>query len=86
MQPNKSKNIKSRTLQGIIISDKMDKTRVVAVVSTKIHSKYLKRYRMTKKYKTHDEKNEYHTGDKVIIEETRPLSREKRWRIIRKLA
>ncbi|MDD5627155.1 MAG: 30S ribosomal protein S17 [Patescibacteria group bacterium] len=79
------KKIIKRILQGIVVSDKMNKTRVVAVVRTKTHSKYLKRYKATRRYKAHDEKNEYHTGDKVIIEECRPLSREKRWRVINKL-
>lgn len=73
-----------RTLQGTIISDKMDKTRVVAVSRLKKHPRYKKYYRITQKFKAHDEKNEYKTGDKVVIEETRPLSKEKRWRIISK--
>lgn len=71
-----------RTLQGTIISDKMDKTRVVAVSRLKKHPRYKKYYKITRKFKAHDEKNEYKTGDKVVIEETRPLSKEKRWRII----
>lgn len=79
------KRIIKRVLQGIVVSDKMNKTRVVAVVRTKTHPKYLKRYKVTRRYKAHDEKNEYHTGDKVTIEECRPLSREKRWRVIKKL-
>jgi small subunit ribosomal protein S17 len=74
-----------RQLQGIVVSDKMDKTVVVKVERIKEHKKYKKRYRVHKKYKAHDEKNEYKVGDKVIIEETRPLSKEKRWRVIRKL-
>lgn len=73
-----------RTLQGTIISDKMDKTRVVAVSRLKKHPRYKKYYKITRKFKAHDEKNEYKTGDKVLIEETRPLSKEKRWRIISK--
>lgn len=73
-----------RTLQGTIISDKMDKTRVVAVSRLKKHPRYKKYYKITRKFKAHDEKNEYKTGDKVVIEETRPLSKEKRWRIISK--
>jgi len=70
-----------RKLQGVIVSDKMNKTRVVAVTRFKKHPRYLKYYKVTKKFKAHDEKNEYKLGDKVIIEETRPLSKEKRWRI-----
>jgi small subunit ribosomal protein S17 len=73
-----------RRLQGIIVSDKMNKTRVVAVTRFKKHPRYLKYYKVTKKFKAHDEKNEYKLGDKVIIEETRPLSKEKRWKIIAK--
>lgn len=74
-----------RKLQGIIVSDKMNKTRVVAVTRLKKHPRYKKYYKVTRRFKAHDEKNEYKTGDKVIIEETRPLSKEKRWRIISKL-
>ena len=74
-----------RKLQGTIVSDKMQKTRAVEVVYTKIHPKYLKHYSITKRFKVHDEKNEYKTGDKVIIQESRPLSKEKRWVIIGKI-
>ena len=70
-----------RRLQGIVVSDKMNKTRVVAVTRLKKHPRYLKYYKVTKRFKAHDENNEYKVGDKVIIEETRPLSKEKRWRI-----
>jgi len=70
-----------RKLQGIVVSDKMNKTRVVAVTRLKKHPRYLKYYKVTKRFKAHDENNEYKVGDKVIIEETRPLSKEKRWRI-----
>jgi len=73
-----------RKLQGVIVSDKMNKTRVIAVVRLKKHPRYKKYYKVTKKFKAHDEKNEYKAGDKVIIEETRPLSKEKRWKIIMK--
>jgi len=71
---------------GVVVSDKMIKTRVVAVASLKKHPKYLKFYKVTTKFKAHDENNEYKTGDTVTIEESRPLSREKRWRIINKIA
>lgn len=73
-----------RKLQGIVVSDKMQKTRVVAVTDIKLHPKYLKRYKMTQRFKAHDEKNEYRFGDKVVIQETRPLSKEKHWVIIGK--
>lgn len=76
---------KKRKLVGIVVSDKMQKTVVVAVEREKMHPRYRKKYKVTKKYKAHDEKNKYHIGDKVIIEETRPLSKEKRWRVLRKI-
>jgi len=76
----------ARKLKGKIISDKMTKTRVVAVTRLKLHQKYRKYYKITKRFKAHDEKNEYKTGEDVVIEECRPLSKEKRWRIISKLA
>lgn len=75
----------SRKLRGLVISDKMQKTRVVAITRLKKHPKYLKYYKTTSKFKAHDENNEYKTGDKVIIEETRPLSKDKRWRILSKI-
>lgn len=83
-QKIKSKN-KSHILKGVVISDKMNKTIVVAVTRLKKHPKYKKYYKVTKKYKVHDEKNEYKVGDRVIIAECRPISREKRWRVIGKL-
>jgi len=73
------KQPKGRRLKGIVISDKMDKTAVVLVVAYKKHPKYKKRYKVSKKHKAHDEKNEYKVGDKVIIQECRPISRNKRW-------
>lgn len=76
------KNVK--TLKGTIISDKMQKTVVVAVTRLKEHPKYKKRYRITKNYKAHDEKNEYKIGDKVVIAECRPISKDKKWAIIKK--
>ncbi len=80
------KTKKIRKIIGVVVSDKMMKTRVVAVASLKKHPKYLKYYKVTTKFKAHDENNEYKMGDKVTIEESRPLSREKRWRIINKIA
>jgi len=70
-----------RKLQGTVVSDKMNKTRVIAVTRFKKHPRYQKYYKVTKKFKAHDEKNEYKVGDRVTIEETRPLSKEKRWKI-----
>ena len=73
-----------RQLTGIIVSNKMQKTVVVEVERLKEHPKYKKRYKVRKKYKAHDEKGEYKVGDRVIIEECRPISKEKRWRVIKK--
>ena len=74
-----------RKLQGRVVSDKMNKTRVVAVTRLKKHPRYEKRYKVTERYKAHDEKNEYVTGDEVIIQESRPQSKEKRWIIVEKI-
>ncbi|MBU4481000.1 30S ribosomal protein S17 [Patescibacteria group bacterium] len=74
-----------KQLTGTIISDKMQKTVVVEVERIKKHPLYKRRYKFHKKYKAHNEKGEYKIGDKVIIEECRPISKEKRWRVIKKL-
>ncbi len=66
-------------LQGVVLSDKMQKTRVVQVLWISNHDKYQKQIRRASKYKAHDEKNESKSGDVVRIMETRPLSKEKRW-------
>ena len=63
-----------RKLKGTIVSDRMQNTVVVRVDRLKKHPKYLKYYRISKRFKAHDEKGEYRTGDQVIIEETRPIS------------
>ena len=75
----------ARKLQGIIVSDKMDKTRVIRIDRRKEHAKYRKFYTVSTRLKAHDETNQFHSGDTVIIEETRPLSRDKRWRVIAKV-
>ena len=72
-----------RKLIGRIRSDKMDKTVVVEVVRFKREGIYKKYVRVRKRYKAHDEKNEFKTGDRVEIVESRPLSREKRWAVAR---
>ena len=72
-----------KTIVGSVVSDKMDKTIVVAVESFKTHPIYKKRYKNTKKYKAHDENNECWIGDKVRIMETRPLSKDKRFRLVK---
>lgn len=67
---------------GKVVSDKMDKTIVVAVETYKKHSLYHKRIKYTKKFKAHDEHNEAKIGDTVKIMETRPLSKDKNWRLV----
>jgi small subunit ribosomal protein S17 len=75
--------IHRRELIGVVTSDKMTKTRVVLVERRLSHKKYGKFMTSRTKYKAHDEKNEYKTGDRVVIAESRPLSRDKRWRVER---
>ncbi len=72
---------KRKVREGLVMSDKTDKTVVVAVETRKVHPLYKKAIKVTKKYKAHDENNACKVGDKVKIVETRPLSKEKRWRI-----
>ncbi|MGH7321931.1 MAG: 30S ribosomal protein S17 [Candidatus Rokuibacteriota bacterium] len=71
--------LKSRV--GVVVSDKMNRTRVVAVERTFRHARYARVVKRTARFKAHDERNETHVGDRVRIVETRPLSKEKRWRI-----
>lgn len=68
-----------RTKEGIVVSDKMQKTIVVKVNAYKMHRKYKKKYRVSKKYYADDPEGKYKIGDKVVIYETRPLSKLKRW-------
>jgi small subunit ribosomal protein S17 len=72
---------KQKTRFGRVVSDKMDKTVVVAVETPRRHSLYRKTIRRAVKYKAHDEKNKCRIGDMVRIVETRPLSKDKRWRV-----
>jgi small subunit ribosomal protein S17 len=72
---------RKRKLVGVVTSDKMNKTRVVMVERRVSHGKYGKYLTKRTRFKAHDEKNEYKTGDKVLIVESRPLSRDKRWRV-----
>ncbi len=81
-QSKDMKEKKVRTLRGIVVSDAMDKTIVVRVDRTKTHRLYGKRYTVSKRFKVHDEKNQYRTGDKVAFIECRPFSKEKRWRVL----
>lgn len=69
-------------LSGVVLSDKMDKTIVVSVSRFVKHPKYGKFYKINKKYKAHDEENKYKTGDKVEIIETRPISKDKKFRVV----
>jgi small subunit ribosomal protein S17 len=83
------KNRHRTTSTGVVVSDKMDKTVTVAVERMAEHPRFRKRVRITKKFKAHDEKNEYQVGDFVQIIEARPLSKQKSWRVqklIRKAA
>ena len=68
-----------RVLQGVVVSDKNDKTIVVQVERRYTHPLLKKTVRRTKKYRAHDEKNSFKVGDQVSIEETRPISKNKRW-------
>lgn len=71
-----------RVITGKVVSDKMDKTIVVAVETRHPHPRYGKIVKMTTKFKAHDEKNDAHEGDVVRIEESRPLSKDKRWTLL----
>lgn len=71
-----------RTITGTVTSNKMDKTIVVSVDTYKSHPKYHKKYKVTKKFYAHDENNESKVGDVVTINESRPLSKQKRWTLL----
>lgn len=73
----------AKTLQGVVSSDKADKTIVVTVTTRKTHPIYKKKYSFSKKFIAHDEKNEAHSGDTVVIGETRPLSARKRHTLVK---
>jgi small subunit ribosomal protein S17 len=70
-----------KTQIGLVVSDKMSKTRVVVVERAFRHPRYERVIKRTSRFKAHDEKNEAHVGDRVLIVESRPLSKDKRWRI-----
>ena len=72
-----------QTRVGVVVSDKMDKTAVVSVKDSVQHPLYKKIMKRTVKFKVHDENNECGVGDRVMIMETRPLSRDKRWRLVK---
>lgn len=71
-----------KRLQGIVVSNRMAKTAVVLVTRLKKAPRYKKYYKVSKKFKAHDEEQRCQVGDKVVIQETRPLSKDKRWRIV----
>lgn len=73
---------KNKILKGVVVSDKMQKTAVVEVLRLKKHPKYKKYYKVSKKFKAHNPEDQYHTGDRVLIKETRPMSKDKRWIIV----
>ncbi len=78
-------NNKQRVLQGVVVSNKMQKTIVVRVDRKKVHPKYGKQYRQSTKFHVHDDKGEYKVGDVVRFVEARPLSKTKRWRAVGKV-
>jgi len=75
----------ARQLRGIVVGDKSDKTIRVQVTRLKMHPKYKKQFKVTHTFAAHDPENAYHVGDKVIIRETRPLSKSKRWIVVGKV-
>lgn len=77
-----NKKSQKRVLKGTVVSDRMEKTVVVRVDRMKVHPKYGKTYKQSTRFKAHDEKGECKVGDVVRIEETRPISKDKRWRVI----
>jgi small subunit ribosomal protein S17 len=83
---NNQVQTKRKTKVGRVVSDKMDKTIVVSVERLARHPLYKRVIRLTTKFKAHDELNDAHTGDTVMIEESRPLSATKRWRLIEVVA
>jgi len=84
-QTTTEKKVLKGLLKGVVTSDKMHKTVVVSVSRFLKHPLYGKFYQVNKKYKAHDEGNEYHTGDKVEIAPVRPISKDKKFTVVRKL-
>ena len=77
-----NKRNERKVREGIVVSDIMDKTVVVLEETMRLHKIYKKRVKTSKRYKAHDENNECGVGDRVRIMETRPLSKDKRWRVV----
>lgn len=84
-EPKPAERGNRKRVVGVVVSDKMTKTRVVQVVEHYKHTVYGKYVKRTQKFHVHDEKNDAKTGDKVLIIETRPLSKTKRWRLMQVL-
>ncbi len=80
-----NKESKKQQIIGMVVSDKMQKTVVIKVDVKKRHPKYHKSYTVSKKFKAHDENDEYHVGDRVVIESTKPYSKEKKFKVISKV-
>lgn len=85
MKTTTTKQVNKKNLTGVVVSDKMDKTVVVLVSRYVQHPKYKKYYTIHKKFKAHDEANTYKVGDKVLIEETRPISKDKSFVVVSKV-
>jgi len=85
MNKQKPNKVNKRRLKGVVVSDKMDKTIVVLVERLKQHPRYKKRYTVSRKYKVHDPENKYKSGDKLIIQENKPISKDKRWIVVKKI-
>jgi len=83
MNKNNEKNIEKKSAKkgkvGVVVSDKMNKTVVVKIDRLKMHTKYKKKYKVSKKYKAHDGENKFKIGDKVMIMESKPISKDKKW-------
>jgi len=75
----------AKKLKGKIVSDKMDKTVVVEVTNIKKHPKYGRRFKVSKRYKAHNPENSYKLGDTVVIQESKPISKDKRWLVKEKI-
>ncbi len=82
MEKSVSQNKIIAKKKGVVVSDKMAKTVIVAVDSFKTHPKYKKKMKVTKRYKAHDEENKYKIGDKVEIVPTRPISKQKSYKVL----
>jgi len=78
-EKNKEKKSAKKGKVGVVVGDKMDKTVVVKIDRLKMHSKYKKKYKVSKKYKAHDGENKFKIGDKVMIMESKPISKDKKW-------